>query len=72
MSNIIDLEQRRSEREQRRISPLLAQAAKLRQTAHALMIAAEVLEMEAYGMVDCDYDAMADEKVSNLEAMRNA
>lgn len=71
MSNeIISLDQRRREREQRRIAPQLAQVAKLRKAAHLLLVEAEAIEMEAYGMVD--YEMIAGEKVESLRALHNA
>lgn len=68
--SIISLDERRREREQRRITPQLQQAAKLRRIARLLMLEAEVIEAEAYGTVD--YDTMAAEKVENLETLHNA
>ena len=70
MDNIISLEQRRREREQRRLSPLLQQAEKLRKVAHLLLVEAEAIEMEAHGLVD--YETMADEKIENLRILHNA
>jgi hypothetical protein len=70
MSNVINLAQRRCEREQRRISPLLKRAEEMRRGARLLLVEAEALEMEACGLVD--YDTMAGEKVAGLEALRHA
>jgi len=70
MSNVIDLAQWRSEREQRRISPLLRQAERMRETARVLLFHAAMLEQEASGTID--YDMMAPEKIENLRALHNA
>lgn len=70
MSNIISLDQRRREREQRRIAPQLAQVARLRKVAHLLLVEAEAIEMEACGAID--YELMAPEKVENLRVLHNA
>lgn len=70
--SIISLEVWRREHEQRRIAPLLQRAEEMRRTARLLLLNAEIMEAQAYGIVDVDYDEMAPEKVANLEAMHNA
>lgn len=69
MSNVISLDEKRREREQRRITPQLEQVEKMRQAARLLLLNAEIMEMEAYGMSDINYDDMAEEKVAGLEAL---
>lgn len=72
MDKIISLEDRRREREQRRISPLLQRAEEMRRAARMLLLNAEIMEMQAYSMTDVSYDEMAEEKVENLRVLHNA
>lgn len=67
--SIISLEDRRRERQQHRIAPLLQRAEEMRRAARTLMLNAEIMEAQAYGMVDADYDEMAPEKIENLRVL---
>lgn len=69
MDKIISLEQQRRKRDLRRISPILQRADEMRRAARLLMINAEIMEMEAYGLIDVDYEVMADEKIENLRVL---
>lgn len=70
MSNIINFEDRMRER---RITPFLRRAEEMRRAARILLLNAEIMEAQAYGMAEIDYDVPVrgeaeDEKVTYLNA----